>query len=281
MRSRLYYVLSTYLLHRYHVFRYYQLIHESISLAVLRSVCHIFHTCIIVASHRYHVVCFHPPPFNHYQPPLQEVYRNPPARNHRNLLWVTDYRSSTLFMATMAAAEPTIPMPPRELEAIEHIDNSLTFPTFTPQTAWTLGCALRTKLLAFAKPCVIDISLAHGNHCLFHATTHAGTTVDNDHWVTRKRNTVLRWGSSTWYMHNKFAGDEAAFAAKFALGEGAGSYAIHGGGWPVRVQSVAGIVAVVIVSGLKQEQDHGIIVQTVGEMLEEMGLEAGEKKKED
>ncbi|KAK0276263.1 hypothetical protein LTR35_010587 [Friedmanniomyces endolithicus] len=181
----------------------------------------------------------------------------------------------------MAAAEPTIPMPPRELEAIEHIDNSLIFPTFTPQTAWTLGCALRTKLLAFAKPCVIDISLAHGNHCLFHATTHAGTTVDNDHWVTRKRNTVLRWGSSTWYMHNKFAGDEPAFAAKFALGEGAGSYAIHGGGWPVRVQSVAGIVAVVVVSGLKQEQDHGIIVQTVGEMLEEMGLEAGEKKKED
>ena len=82
-------------------------------------------------------------------------------------------------------------------------------------------------------------------------------------------------------MHNKFAGDEPAFAAKFALGEGAGSYAIHGGGWPVRVQSVAGIVAVVVVSGLKQEQDHGIIVQTVGEMLEEMGLEAGEKKKED
>ncbi|KAK3627128.1 hypothetical protein LTR56_012565 [Elasticomyces elasticus] len=181
----------------------------------------------------------------------------------------------------MAAAEPTIPMPPRELEAIEHVDSSLVFPAFTSATAWQLGCALRTKLLAFAKPCVIDISLAHGKHCLFHATTHAGTTVDNDYWVSRKQATVLRWGSSTWYMHNKFQGDEAAFAAKFGLGTNGGTYAIHGGGWPIKVQGVAGIVAVVVVSGLKQEQDHGIIVQTVGEMLEEMGVEMGEKKKED
>ena len=82
-------------------------------------------------------------------------------------------------------------------------------------------------------------------------------------------------------MHNKFAGDEPAFAAKYGLGDEAGSYAIHGGGWPVRVKGVEGIVAVVVVSGLKQEQDHGIIVMAVGEMLEQLGVELGEKKKED
>ena len=66
------------------------------------------------------------------------------------------------------------------------------------------------------------------------------------------------------------------------LGEGAGQYAIHGGGWPVRVRGVEGVVAVVVVSGLKQEQDHGIILQTVGEMLEEIGAEGvGDKRKED
>lgn len=181
----------------------------------------------------------------------------------------------------MTASEPTIPLPPRELEAIEHIDTSLVFPAFTAQTAWALGSTLRTKLIAFSKPCVIDISLAHGEHCLFHAVTQAGTTPDNDSWVSRKRKTVLRFSSSTWYMHNKFSGDEPAFAAKYGLGESAGSYAIHGGGWPVRVKGVEGLVAVVVVSGLKQEQDHGIIVQTVSEMLEEMGVEIGEKKKED
>lgn len=82
-------------------------------------------------------------------------------------------------------------------------------------------------------------------------------------------------------MHNKYSGDETAFAAKFSLGAKAGDYAIHGGGWPVRVRGVEGIVAVVVVSGLKQEQDHGIILQCVGEMIEALGIEMGEKKKED
>lgn len=50
---------------------------------------------------------------------------------------------------------------------------------------------------------------------------------------------------------------------------------------PIRVRGVEGVVAVVVVSGLKQEQDHGIIVQTVAEMLEELSDELGEKKKED
>ena len=86
-------------------------------------------------------------------------------------------------------------------------------------------------------------------------------------------------------MHIRFAGDEEAFAAKFGLGQSAGEYAIHGGGWPIRVNGVEGVVAVVVVSGLRQEQDHGIIVQTVSEMLEEIREELvdemGEKKKED
>ena len=107
---------------------------------------------------------------------------------------------------------------------------------------------------------------------------------DNDHWVARKRKTVLRFGQSTWFMHNKFAGDEVAFAAKFGLGGSAGEYAIHGGGWPIRVKGVEGVVAVVVCSGLKQHEDHMIVVQTVGEYLHELGLQVAlelEKRKED
>lgn len=179
------------------------------------------------------------------------------------------------------ALDPVIPEPPRVLEEIALIENSLAFPSFQSDTAWELGSRLRNRLLKFSKPTVIDISLAHGNHCLFHAVTHSGTAPDNDSWVSRKRNTVLRFGTSTWYMHNKLKGDEVLFAAKFGLGPRAGEYAIHGGGFPVRVQGVEGVVAVIVVSGLKQEQDHGIIVQVVQEYLVELGIEIGEKKKED
>lgn len=68
-------------------------------------------------------------------------------------------------------------------------------------------------------------------------------------------------------MHNKFEGDEKGFAEKYTLGEEAGTYAIHGGGVPIRVKGVEGVVAVVVVSGLKQDMDHTIIVDTLAEVF--------------
>ena len=72
-------------------------------------------------------------------------------------------------------------------------------------------------------------------------------------------------------MHNKFQGNEAKFAEKYALDAKAGEYAIHGGGVPVRVKGVEGVVAVIVVSGLKQDQDHGVIMETLEEFLEQQG----------
>jgi uncharacterized protein (UPF0303 family) len=64
-------------------------------------------------------------------------------------------------------------------------------------------------------------------------------------------------------MHNKMEGDEARFATKYALGDSAGEYAIHGGGVPVRVTGVEGVVAVIVVSGLAQHEDHQIVVEAL------------------
>ena len=71
-------------------------------------------------------------------------------------------------------------------------------------------------------------------------------------------------------MHKKFGGDEATFAHKFALGPRAGEYAIHGGGVPVRVEGVEGVVAVVVVSGLKQEEDHMAVVEGMEDCIRNM-----------
>ncbi|RDW80227.1 hypothetical protein BP6252_04865 [Coleophoma cylindrospora] len=159
-----------------------------------------------------------------------------------------------------------ISSPPRDLDAIARIDASLVFEHFTTADAWALGCALRSRLILLPTPVVIDISLANQNQVLFHTCTHTGVMPDNDSWVSRKRRTVLRWGVSTWYMSCKFEGDEQAFAAKYGLGEKGGEYAIHGGGVPIRVRGVEGVVAVVVVSGLKQDEDHGVIVECIREL---------------
>lgn len=72
-------------------------------------------------------------------------------------------------------------------------------------------------------------------------------------------------------MHNKLHGDEDAFKKKYMLGETAGEYAIHGGGVPVRVHGVEGIVGVIVVSGLKQHEDHQVVVEGLEEFLDAAG----------
>lgn len=44
-------------------------------------------------------------------------------------------------------------------------------------------------------------------------------------------------------------------------------YAIHGGGFPIRVANVDQVVGVVVVSGLKQEHDHQVIVEVIEDFL--------------
>lgn len=72
---------------------------------------------------------------------------------------------------------------------------------------------------------MVNIALANSNNLLFHAASRPGVLPDNDSWVARKRKTVLRWGVSSWYMHNKLGGDEALFKNKYMLGEQAVEYA--------------------------------------------------------
>ena len=163
-----------------------------------------------------------------------------------------------------------------QLASIQAQEQRCILPSFTADIAWKLGTRLRARLQRVAppsapRPAVVNITLANSSQLLFHCATASGTSPDNDTWVARKRAAVLRWGSSTWFLHNKFAGNEDAFRAKFMLGERAGGYAIHGGGFPVRVKGVEGVVGVIVVSGLTQQEDHEVIVEILEEYLASLG----------
>lgn len=67
-------------------------------------------------------------------------------------------------------------------------------------------------------------------------------------------------------MGCKFEKNETAFAARYGLGEQANEYAIHGGAVPIRVTNVEGIVGVCVVSGLKQDEDHMVVVEGLEEL---------------
>ncbi|KAI0844737.1 hypothetical protein F5Y00DRAFT_248055 [Daldinia vernicosa] len=171
--------------------------------------------------------------------------------------------------AVIAAQErggspPPIPIPP-EAATVKLDFDSFLLESFTAEDAWELGHLLYARLLPFSgqRPTLISIALANGQ-VLFQSAVGSGTTLDNEIWVQRKRNTVLRFGESTWFQHCKYAGDEDAFRLKFGMShDQAEKYAIHGGGVPIRVKGVEGIVAVVVVSGLRQQEDHGVIVDVI------------------
>lgn len=156
----------------------------------------------------------------------------------------------------------------QQMETLTKEGHSFTFDAFTAEDAYELGHLLHARLVPEPRPALISISLASGA-TLFQATTGSGTTPDNEIWVARKRESVLRFGASTWFLNCKYSGDEQAFAAKFGMStEQASRYAIHGGAVPIRIQGVEGVVAVVVVSGLKQHEDHGVIIDVVKENWE-------------
>ncbi|KAK5958055.1 hypothetical protein OHC33_001245 [Knufia fluminis] len=159
---------------------------------------------------------------------------------------------------------------PTDLAAITAQLTTITLPHFTSDDAWTIGTSLRARIRTLfpGSATVINITAANSDTLLFHCTTSPGVNPDNDTWVSRKRATVKRWGVSSWYMHHKMGGREDEFQRKYMLGDRAGQYAIHGGGVPVRVEGVEGVVGVIVVSGLKQHEDHQVVIEALEEFIE-------------
>lgn len=156
------------------------------------------------------------------------------------------------------------------MESLDKIQSTLVLPRFNSDDAWTIGNALRSRLVEHSTPAVISILLASTPtpRVLFHTTTHPGTSPDNDVWVARKARTAFRFGVSSYYVGRKFGMNDKTFGEKYGIGpEEVGRYAIHGGAVPVRVKDVEGVVAVIVVSGLSQEEDHGVIVEVLEQYL--------------
>lgn len=111
---------------------------------------------------------------------------------------------------------------------------------------------------------MINITATNGQ-TFFHALSKPGTNLDNQSWVERKRRTVLHFGRASFYMGCKLRRQNKTIEKAFFLDEK--EYAVHGGGFPLRVKGTEGIIAVVVVSGLRQDLDHMIIYDSLKEFL--------------
>lgn len=140
---------------------------------------------------------------------------------------------------------------------VEDQERELVLSAFTHEDAWRLG-ALLVKL-ATERNLPITVDIRKGTQQVFHAA-RPGTTPDNDSWIERKVRVVYRFGASSYLVGLRARAKGSDFNADHGLPFQ--EYSAHGGAFPVRVAGV-GIVGVVTVSGLKQEDDHALAVEAL------------------
>lgn len=93
-----------------------------------------------------------------------------------------------------------------------------------------------------------------------------GATVDSENWLRRKNNTVVRLQHSSYYIGRSLASKgqkEMEQAYKVSMTD----FACHGGGFPLLIKNV-GCVGAVVVSGLKQDQDHALVVKSIQGLMQ-------------
>jgi uncharacterized protein (UPF0303 family) len=140
-------------------------------------------------------------------------------------------------------------------------EQDLQFTNFNEETAWKLGSQLVEQASYRNLPVTIDITC--GSRQLFHASL-TGASADNDEWVKRKVRLVYRFGHSSFYMGQLLKSKGKTIEQSYLIPES--EYAPHGGCFPVIVRGT-GMVGTITVSGLPQEEDHKLVVETLRTFL--------------
>ncbi|MER8264810.1 heme-degrading domain-containing protein [Streptomyces griseus] len=145
-------------------------------------------------------------------------------------------------------------------------ERRLTLPRFSHDDALALGGLLVELARERRAPVAIDIR--RGAQQLFHAAL-PGSSADNDAWIDRKRRVVERYAESSYLVGTRFRAKGTTFEESSRLDPG--TYAAHGGSFPVAVEG-AGVIGTVTVSGLPQAEDHAMVVEALERFAATQGI---------
>ena len=149
-----------------------------------------------------------------------------------------------------------------DLAVIAEQERVLQFAAFNADVAWQLGGRLRMLAVSSGRPVATAIWMAGA--LLFYTGT-PGITLDHEFWLQRKRATVERFGRSSYAIGLELARDGSTLEARQGLATQ--QFAVHGGGFPLRLEKT-GCVGAVVLSGLPQREDHSMVVQALAGLLE-------------
>ena len=149
----------------------------------------------------------------------------------------------------------------KDLEQIAEQERLLQFSQFGANTAWAVGCVLREEATRRGKAMTFEVQVA--GRVLFLACTEGGSPGQAD-WVRRKRNTVMRFGRSSYAVGLQLQLEGQTLEARHGLS--LTDFAAHGGGFPI-VLTGTGMVGSVIASGLPQREDHAMVVRVLAQIV--------------
>ncbi|KAG5635928.1 hypothetical protein H0H81_009641 [Sphagnurus paluster] len=138
----------------------------------------------------------------------------------------------------------------RELAELQEQETRLALNAFTSSTVWDLGCTLRALAVRDYPEQAAYISITHASGTpLFLAHTSDSVSPAYAAEADAMLASVKRWQISSWRRQRLLMLGERS--ADYEKAEArAAEYSLKGGGWPIRVRGIVGVVAVVVVLGL-------------------------------
>ena len=140
------------------------------------------------------------------------------------------------------------------LEQMLVLEEELQFKYFNNHTAWEIGCAIKKVAEKNGLSVVIEI-FCFGQILFSYAMSK--TSIEHQNWVRRKRQAVLCYGQSSYYLGQYNAFRQRKFEEQAHID--ANEYCAHGGSFPIRIKH-CGLVGAVTVSGLPQIDDHNLVI---------------------
>jgi len=147
------------------------------------------------------------------------------------------------------------------LQTLTQQEQALQFTAFSSDTALTLGLKLVELAKAGGKAITINITI--NGKVLFHHAMQ-GASADQADWIRRKNNVVARFGRCSFYVGIDHKHRGVVFEDIKYLDPQ--DHAANGGAFPITLKGT-GIIGTVTVSGLRQAEDHALVVEALRAVL--------------
>lgn len=151
------------------------------------------------------------------------------------------------------------------IKELELLENELQFKHFDSDDAMKIGMALIDEAKKRGNKICLDIQIA--GRRLFHYSSD-GNAASNDIMIERKKNTAMYTGHSSLWAHYMLKQMGMSINEKWHLDPSV--YADVGGAFPIRLRNCPTAIGTITVSGFPHTIDHGIIIDVLRSLKEEL-----------